>query len=264
MLSSRSSLPRSEVHIDSLSALTLKLPAGLQNSEGFDWFGWTASVIPVEHDKRLLVISAPGHSEGPTLKDAGAVLFYEFTRGSCDGQPKSIIVGTDPLGQFGHRVELMLNGWLAVSSPSQAVGQKWQAGCVYFFPVDQLVGSQLRRTTSELAGAQVCGGDMADHFGWAMAADRDRLLIGARSANAEAGAVYTVNSDSRLIEWALNGASSKVSRLFGMRLKARLGQAMLVMHELFDCESVLVVAQPSASSGSSAHRTGSVKLYCHS
>lgn len=175
-----------------------------------------ASVLPIEHDKRLLAISAPGHSEGSALKDVGAVFFYEFTEGGCDGQPKSIIVGTDPLGQFGHRMELMPNGLIAISSPGQKVEQKWQAGCVCFFPVDELVGSQLRRKATEFDGRRICGGDVADHFGWSMAANRDKLLIGARSANTEAGAVYTVDSDSRLVERTLKGTSSKVNRLFGV------------------------------------------------
>lgn len=123
--------------------------------------------------------------------------------------------------------------------------KQWQTGCVRLVDIG---GVEAMPFKDNAPLKRICGADPADHFGWSLGLDVcGNLVVGARSAQSEAGAIYTINEQ-------------KIRKIKGSLSKARLGESTLTI-PWNDCQSMLVASSPSASKSDSP-RTGMLTFYC--
>ena len=159
--------------------------------------------------------------------------------------PHRIILGNEPLGQFGKRMG-RVGDMLVISAPSEMVDKQWQTGCVRLIDVGTLKDAPF---ISNAPSRRTCGADTADHFGWSLGSDTcGNLIIGARSMQHEAGAIYTIGNQGR------------IKKISGPLMKARLGEELVIV-PWGNCPSMLIAASPSASKPDSP-RTGMLRFYC--
>ena len=234
---------RGDIDTSTTFATRLTLPPSLRNSEGFDWFGWTSKTFDYG-SKSYLAVGVPGHSESNSNKDVGAVILYEYDATLKSFDPHRIILGTESLGQFGKSIESVGN-FLALGSPSEKVDKQWQTGCVRLVAMGDIEAMPLK---SNAPLGRICGANPVDHFGWSLSVGMcGNLIVGARSVQDEAGAIYTVSDQG-------------IRKIKGSLSKARLGESTLTI-PWSDCRSMLIASSPSASKPGHP-RTGMLKFYC--